>query len=318
MQKFILIALIFPLLSFSQANKLLREGLKSTDFNQQIDLFTQVIALEPKNLDAYFYRGLAKHNLEDYSGAILDYTKVIFYKPDADTYYNRGNSKFALQDYIGAKEDYTKALELNKGLIDAIYNLGLTKVYLGEFNQAIADFDKISKMFPGDSNIYIQKGMAYMELKNYKEAFNNFGNSILLNPNSNAFTTRGLALLSINYYKDAQADFYKAIELDRNNLPCYFYAGVTHLFLGEFVPAISAFTQSIKFDALDFDAYLGLAMTQFKANDKAQAKINFQKAKSIINPNALNDASIEVFANTYWYKNQTFYFNDFFKELNAL
>src|SRR5690606_25493474 len=126
MRKYILIAtIVIPLLSFGQANKILRQGLKSTNFNEQIELFTQVIQLEPKNLDAYFYRGLAKYNLGEYNGAILDYTKVIFYKPDADTYYNRGNCKFALQDYVGAKEDYTKALELNKQLVDAIYNLAL-------------------------------------------------------------------------------------------------------------------------------------------------------------------------------------------------
>jgi len=318
MQKLILIALIFPLLSFSQANKLLRQGLKSTNYNEQIELFTQVIELDKKNLDAYFYRGLAKYNLQDYTGAILDYTKVIFYKPDADTYYNRGNSKFALNDYEGAKEDYKKALELNNGLIDAVYNLGLTQAYLGEFNEAITNYDKLISKFPGNDNLYIQKAMAHMQLKNYKEAFENFGNSILLNPNSNAFYTRGLALLSINYYKEAQADFYKAIELDKNNLPCYFYIGATHLFLGEFVPAITAFTESIKIDALDFDAYLGLAMAQFKANDKAQAKINFQKAKSIINPNVLSNDSIETFNNTYWHKNQSLYLNTVFKELNTL
>lgn len=318
MKQFILIAIIFPMFSFGQANKLLRQGLKSTNFNEQIELFTQVIQLEPKNLDAYFYRGLAKYNLGEYNGAVLDYTKIIFYKPDADTYYNRGNCKFALQDYIGAKEDYTKALELNKELIDVIYNLALTNVYLGEFEEAITDFDKITKMFPSDANVYLQKGIAYMELKNYKDAFNNFGNSILLNPNSNAYYTRGTALLSINYYKEAQADFYKAIRLDKNNLPCYFYVGVTHLFMGEFVPAVTAFSESIKFDALDFDAYLGLAMAQYKANDKLQAKINFQKAKNIISSNTHSDDNIEVFSNTYWYKNQSFYFNDIFKELNAL
>lgn len=318
MQKLILIALIIPMLSFSQANKLLRQGLKSTNFNEQIDLFSQVIALDSKHLDAHFYRGLAKHNVQDYTGAILDYTKVIFYKPDADTYYNRGNSKFALHDYEGAKEDYTNALKLNKELIDAVYNLGLTQAYLGEFSDAIASFDKVNIRFPGDTNVYMQKAMAYMELKNYQEAFNNFGNSILLNPNSNAFYTRGMALLSINYYKEAQADFYKALELDGNNAPCYFYIGTTHLFLGEFVPAVAAFTESIALDALDFDAYLGLAMTQLKANDKAQSKINFQKAKSIINPYALNNDSIDVFNNTYWYKNQSLYFNGVFKELNAL
>lgn len=318
MQKLLILMVLCPLLSIGQTNKLLRQGMKSTNSNEQINLFTQVIELDPKNLDAYFYRGLAKYNLEDYTGAILDYTKVIFYNPDADTYYNRGNCKFALQDYEGAKEDYIQALDINRSLIDAIYNLGLTKMYLGEYTEAIADFDKIIAQYPGDANLYKQKAMAYMELKNYKEAFNNFGNSILLNPNSDAFSTRGLALLSINYYKEAQADFYKAIELDRNNLPCYFYIGVTHLFLGEFVPAISAFTESIKIDSLDFDAYLGLAITQVKANDKAQAKVNFEKAKRIISPNMFNSSDMEVFSNTYWFKSQSLYFNDMFKELSAL
>lgn len=318
MHKLILIALIFPLLSFGQANKLLRQGLRSTNYNEQIELFTQVIELDQKNLDAYFYRGLAKFNMADYNGAILDYTKVIFHKADADTYYNRGNSKFALDDYEGAKEDYMKALELNNNLVDAAYNLGLTQVFLGEFSDAIKNFDKVTNRYPGNANAYIQKAMAYMELKNYTEAFNNFGSAILLNPNSNSFYSRGIALLSINYYKEAQADFYKALELDKSHTDCYFYMGATHLFLGEFVSAISAFSESIKVDAMDFDAYLGLAMAQYKANDTAQAKINFQKAKSIINPYALNNHSIEIFNNTYWHKNQSLYFNPIFKELNAL
>lgn len=318
MRKYLFIAIICPLLSFSQENKLLRQGLKSTDLNDQIELFTKVIELDPKNLDAYFYRGLAKYNLGDYTSSILDYTTILFYNPDADTYYNRGNSKFAIQDYPGAKQDYIKALELNKDIIDAIYNLGLTKVYLGEFNDAITDFNKIINKFPGDANIYLQKAIAHMELKNYKEAFSNFGTSILLDPNSNAFYTRGIALLSINYYKEAQADFYKAIELDNNNKPCYFYLGVTQLFLGEFAPAVTTFNESIKFDALDFDAYLGLAMTQYKANDKLAAKINFQKAKNIMHLNAFNSNTVEVFSDTYWAKSQPFYFNELFQELNAL
>jgi tetratricopeptide (TPR) repeat protein len=317
MQRFILIALIFPMLSFGQANKLLREALKSTDANEQIKLFTQVIELEPKNLDAYFYRGLANQNLGDYNAAVLDYTKVIFYKPDADTYYNRGNSRFAMQDYEGAKEDYTQALNLNKGLFDAIYNLGLVKFYLGEYKESITEFDKILKEFPRDAKSYNQKAMAYMELNNYEEAFKNFALNILLNPDSNAYSSRGFALLSINYFKEAQTDFYKAVQLDRANLPCYFYLGVTHLFIGEFPSSVTAFNESIKFDAQDFDAYLGLAMAQYKANDKEQAKVNFQKAKAILSPNSLSD-NIEVFSDTYWYKNQPFYFQELFKELNAL
>lgn len=317
MQRFIFLALVIPLLSFGQANKLVRQGLKSTSYNEQIQLFTQAIELEPNNLDAYFYRGLAYQNLGNYTAAILDYTKVIFYKPDADTYYNRGNSKFAMQDFEGAKEDYSKALNLNKELFDAIYNLGLAKFYLEDYKGAISEFDKILKDFPRDAKSYNQKALAYMELNNYEEAFKNFALNILLNPDSNAYSSRGFALLTISYYKEAQTDFYKAIQLDRNNLPSYFYLGVAQLFLGEFASSATAFKESIKFDAQDFEAHLGLAMAQYKANDKEQAKISFEKAKNIIN-SITSETTIDVFRDTYWYKNQLFYFQEIFKELNAL
>jgi tetratricopeptide (TPR) repeat protein len=41
--------------------------------------------------DVYYNRGNSKHQLEDYSGAIADYSKAIEIKPDfADAYCNRG------------------------------------------------------------------------------------------------------------------------------------------------------------------------------------------------------------------------------------
>ncbi|MBU3822017.1 tetratricopeptide repeat protein [Flavobacteriaceae bacterium XHP0103] len=317
MRRFILIAILFPVISFGQANKLIRQALKSTDYNEQIELFTQAIEADPENLDAYFYRGLAKYGLGEYSSAILDYTKVLFHNPDADSYYNRGNAKFALNDFQGAMEDYNKALEIDPELYDAIYNLGLAKYYLGEYAEAIEEFDKISSAFPTDQKVYTQKALTYMALEQYNEAFKNYASRILLNPDGESFYNRGLALLSVNYYKEAQADFYKAIQLDRENIPAYFFVSVTHLFLGEFTNAVSGFTETLKYDASDFDALLGLAMAQYKANDKASAKTNFQKAKNILGI-VEPSPSIESFNETYWHQDQYYYLNGIFKELIAL
>ena len=36
-----------------------------------------MISEEPKNLDAYFHRAIAKNDLGDYRGAIVDYSKII-------------------------------------------------------------------------------------------------------------------------------------------------------------------------------------------------------------------------------------------------
>ena len=319
MKKYVLLFLtIIPLVAIGQANKLIRQGLKAEDSIEKIELFTQAIELDPKNLDAYFHRALAKNDIGDFHGAILDYTKVIFYEPDADSYYNRGNSKFNLQDFEGASEDYEQAIAIDPELWDAVYNLGLVKSYLGDYKAAISNFDKILIAFPYDTRSYRQRAMAHMELENHKEAFFDFARNIIINEDSSAYYDRGYALLSLNYYKEALSDLYKAIRLDRNNTPCYFYIGVARLFLDEYIAAITGFNESVKFDNQDFEAHLGLAIAYYKTNELEKAKSSFIKAKEIINKNGMDTDSMEEFNNTYWYKNHNQFFTEIFKELNAL
>ena len=77
---------------------------------------------------AYNNRGNAKSDLQDYQGAIADYTKAIEINPQlAPAYYNRGLAKYDLKDYQGAIADYSKAIEINPQYADAYYNRGLAK-----------------------------------------------------------------------------------------------------------------------------------------------------------------------------------------------
>jgi len=64
--------------------------------------------------EEYIKKGITKYNLQDYRGAIVDYTKAIELYPDyAMAYCGRGLAKYNLQDYRGAIADYTKAIELD-------------------------------------------------------------------------------------------------------------------------------------------------------------------------------------------------------------
>jgi tetratricopeptide (TPR) repeat protein len=55
---------------------------------------------------------IAKEVLNDFDGAIADYSKVIELKPDADFYVRRGAAEEQKGDLTVALADYKKALEL--------------------------------------------------------------------------------------------------------------------------------------------------------------------------------------------------------------
>ena len=310
MKKYIILLLIIcPVFGFAQANKLFRQATRTNNLSEKVSLLTQVIDLEPQNLDAYFYRAIAKNDLGDYRGAIVDYSKIIVEEPDADTYFNRGNSRYSLKDFTGAKEDYAKSFMLDENFIDALYSLACVKLDLEEYENAIKDFTGVIKQVPHNYNTYILRATAYKAIEQFTKALNDYSMAILIEPNADNFFNRGVFLMDIKYYQDANTDLTKSLRLNKNNAFAHFYRGASNLFLGKFNDAISDFSEAIKFDALDFDAYLGLAMAHLKVNDTVNAKLNFNKANAILIPSK-KVSTIEQYNNTYWFHNQYFYFNN--------
>ena len=81
--------------------------------------FDKAIQLKPDHADAYFNRGNAKLDLEQYTAAINDYDKAIQLKPDlAEAYINRGVTKGLLKRNWEAKQDLRTALRLAENADD--------------------------------------------------------------------------------------------------------------------------------------------------------------------------------------------------------
>ncbi|MFI1770357.1 tetratricopeptide repeat protein [Thalassobellus citreus] len=313
----IIIFIVFPIIILGQANKIIRKGLKTIDLKEKIELFTDAIELEPEKLDAYFYRAIAKNDLGDYYGAIADYSKIILTEPDADTYYNRGNSRYSLQDFEGAKNDYAKAHELDKRFLDALYSLACVKFDLGEFDSAIKDFSSYIKEVPYNSMAYTLRAYAYKSSGNLKSAVQDFNTAVLIEPNADSYYNRGIFLMELNYFKEAKSDLTKSLRLNKNNSYAYFYRGSSNLYLGKYHEAISDFSSALKFDSVDFDSYLGLAITYYQIDDLVNAKLNFDRANAILLPQK-TITDIEQYSNTYLYQNQNLYFKKYIDKLIAL
>ena len=313
------IFLCFVHTSHGQAKKMIRQGLKSNNDDVKIALFSKAIALDSKNLDAYFYRGLAKANSQDHIGAILDFTKVIFFEPDADTYYNRGNSKFVLGDFEGAEVDYRAALKHSGGRFNpALFNLGHSQFNRRLYKEALLSFSRVLKRDPYHTGAYTQLAYTCMALGYRNTAFVFFNMSIKLDSNTNTFYNRGIAYLELNRFKNATADLLKAIDLNKNNAPAYFYLGISYLFSKNYTAAITNFEKALHFNALDYDALIGLAFANYQNNNTLKAKTAFKKAKNILQTQQDRFQTASIFENSSWYKNQYNIFNTYIKKLEAL
>ena len=64
--------------------------------------------------ECYYQRGIAKKSLEDYRGAIMDFTEALKTAPNiAICYFYRGDCKWKLDDNQGAINDLTKYIDAN-------------------------------------------------------------------------------------------------------------------------------------------------------------------------------------------------------------
>jgi len=55
-------------------------------------------------------------------------------------------AKYELEDYSGAISDYTKAIEINPMYVDAYYRRGLTKLILGQKDSGCMDLSKAGEL----------------------------------------------------------------------------------------------------------------------------------------------------------------------------
>ena len=122
------------------------------------------------------FRATSKQNIDDYYGAISDYSRAIELKPDeAYRYSLRGYSKYLLKDYNGSLVDYDKAIELEPNS-DSFFDRASTRIYLKDYYGAISDLTRGLELYKPYYSInskdvyYNNRGYSKQKLKDMKAA----------------------------------------------------------------------------------------------------------------------------------------------------
>ncbi|MEH1807542.1 tetratricopeptide repeat protein [Nostoc sp.] len=222
------------------------DKMRRGDYQEAIENFNQVIALEKNLAVAYSDRCLAYLQLQDYHQAIADCTQAINFAPDNfEAYLNRGVAYYRQRDYSAAIVDHNRAVTLKPSDFRAYYNRGLARAGDGKDSEAILDFNLALTQIPRISSllladIYNDRGLAHFALQDIQAAMLDFNLAIRLNANDyRAYFNRACACGRNGDDFGAVRDFSQVIRLNPSNAQAYVNRGVAQYRLGYHLGAMS-------------------------------------------------------------------------------
>lgn len=186
------------------------------DYRQAIRNFDRVVELDPQNMRAYVKRGIAYGRAGDYPEAILDFDRVIELNPkDASAFHCRGTAYLGLGNFQQAINDSNRAIELNPQYARAYGSRCYAYLAIGEYHQAIRDCNRAIELNPKEAVFFINRGASYEKLGDYQQAVRDFDIGVDMNPKDPlAYFGRGMAFWEMGEQSQAIDDLKNAARLD--------------------------------------------------------------------------------------------------------
>jgi tetratricopeptide (TPR) repeat protein len=200
-----------------------------------IDAYNKIIRINPKDADAFYGRGNAYLDLNQYDNAIKDYSEAIQLKPDnVDAYYNRGIAYRILKKYQLAIEDFNEFIRIRPDDAIGYYSRGMAYDDFEKYDLAIKDYNEYIRMKPDDAMTYFERGLAYGNLEQYQMAIADFDEYIHISPDdADAYNNRGLCYYRLGQLQHAIEDYNEAIRLNPDQSPFYKNRGLAYEELGQ-------------------------------------------------------------------------------------
>lgn len=143
----------------------------------------KAIALNPKMAKAYFRRAIFEEGENQNQLALADFSKAIECNPkDTESLGYRGKLNSEMGRNAEAVKDYTRVLAIDSTIRWARVQRGLAYVTLKEYEKAIDDFSNLVNRYPRNMDYYELRGDAYNKAGKFQLALNDYEQVIRLNP----------------------------------------------------------------------------------------------------------------------------------------
>lgn len=154
----------------------------------------------------------------------------------------RGDDKTCLKET-------TIAIRVAPDFWGSYRNRGVVYTHLGQWKQALADFQKCAQLNPADVEARFAIGVCYANLAQPKRAIEAYTECLRLDPkHANALCNRGAVYVSLQDGKHALPDLERAVELAPNVALAWNSLGMARWILGQRQRALDAYDEALRLD----------------------------------------------------------------------
>ena len=235
--------------------------------------------------DAFRHLLTAHTNLmnSDYRSAIYSLTKSLDLKPTSLAYSNRGEAYINVGEYDDAIADYDRIIAIDPNDAAAYNNRGTAKVHKGDYEGAISDCDRAITIDPNNAAAYDNRGVAKLSIGDYDGAIDDCNRAIAIDPNyAAAYNNRGTAKAHKGDHDSAIDDYDRAITIDpNNNAALYDNRGVAKLSIGDYDGAIDDCSRAIELEPDEALAYRNRGMIWLRLSEWDNAREDLATARNM-------------------------------------
>lgn len=210
--------------------------------NEAKSFLKKATEIDQDNYFAQFNYAKSLVEIGDNDGAIFYNQNAVRIDPkNKQAWVNYGVNLKNLKFYIQSLDCFEKALTIDPNYLEALVSKSDVLILEKKYKEALFTLDKA--LLINSSNIdiellaviWINRGVAFLELKKFSEALFSFNQAIHINPNDHeAWSNKGVLLKNLKQNAEAEHCYDRAIKLKPDYAEAYFNKAAERLAIGDF------------------------------------------------------------------------------------
>jgi len=187
---------------------------------------------------------------------------------------------------------FSNVLKNNPNVLEALNNRGNAYNYKGQFDLAIADFDRGLEIQPNYKNFYNNRAQSYFMLDSLELALKDLDKAIKLDPGYlDAYRNKGQVLYSMEDYEHAVWVYSKAIRIAPYRALFYLARAEAYLKLDKSEEALADFQKAAEVYPRSYQAFYEIGRWYSRKLNFQQALLHLEKARELnpLHPDIYNE-----------------------------